>query len=54
MEAEVRNILRQALNTSPDNTNLADRIRQRFAKLPVDSLPIPPRQTVRTPPDMDF
>lgn len=54
MEAEVRNILRQALTASSDNANLADRIRQRFAKLSVDSLPIPSRQTVRTPPDMDF
>lgn len=54
MEAEVRNILRQALNPSAAPTEFADRVHQRFAKLHVDSLPIPERQAVRNPPDMDI
>lgn len=52
MEAEVRNILYNVLTPSAP-TNFADHIRQRFAGLHVDSLPIPARQAVRTPPDMD-
>jgi len=54
MEAEVRNILRQVLITSTVPSDFADRIHQRFARLHVDSLPIPARQAVRTPPDMDL
>jgi len=54
MEAEVRNILRQALIPSASQSNITDRIHQRFAGLSVDSLPIPARQSVRTPPEMDL
>jgi plasmid stability protein len=54
MEAEVRNILRQALAPSTAQADFADRVQQRFAKLHADSLPIPERQAVRTPPDMDL
>jgi plasmid stability protein len=51
MEAEVRTILSQSLSPSSSDSNLADRIHKRFETLTVESLPIPPRQTVRTPPD---
>jgi plasmid stability protein len=54
MEAEVRNILRQVLIPSATPSDFADRVHQRFAGLNVDSLPIPARQAVRTPPDMDL
>lgn len=54
MEAEVRNILRQALLPSAAPVDFADRIHQRFAGLKADSLPIPARQDVRTPPDMEL
>lgn len=54
MEAEVRNILRTVLAPSLSTTDFAERIHQRFAKLNLDSLPLPARQTARTPPDMDF
>jgi plasmid stability protein len=54
MEAEVRNILRQVLLPSTAPLEIAVRIHQRFAGLHVDSLPIPARQAVRTPPDMDL
>lgn len=52
MEAEVRNILRQVLIPSTAPSDFADRIRQRFSGLHVDSLPVPERQAVRTPPEM--
>jgi len=51
MEAEVRTILSQSLSPSSSDSNLADCIHKRFEALAVDSLPIPPRQAVRTPPD---
>ena len=54
MEAEVRNILRQVLLPSTTPADFADRVHQRFAGLHPDSLPIPDRQEVRTPPDMDL
>ena len=54
MEAEVRNILRQVLMSSTAPSDFADRIHQRFAGLNVDSLPIPERQAVRTPPEMEL
>lgn len=54
MEAEVRNILRQALLPSAAAADFADRVHQRFVGLNADSLPIPARQDVRTPPDMDL
>lgn len=54
MEAEVRNILRQVLLPLAAPSDFANRVHQRFAGLNVDSLPIPARQAVRTPPDMDL
>ena len=54
MEAEVRNILRQVLLPLAAPSDFADRIHLRFTGLNVDSLPIPARQDVRTPPDMDL
>jgi len=54
MEAEVRNILRQVLVTSVATSDFADRVHQRFAGLNIDPLPIPERQAVRTPPEMDL
>lgn len=53
MEAEVRSIISQSLLSTGDSSSFADRLRSRFAALSVDSLPIPPRQNVRTPPDFD-
>jgi plasmid stability protein len=53
MEAEVRNILSRALNSSATPQDFAARIHQRFAGLQADSLPIPERQSVRNPPDME-
>lgn len=54
MEAEVRNILRQALLPSAAPSDFADRVHRRFAGLNADSLQVPARQDVRTPPDMDL
>ncbi len=51
MEAEARIILAKTLNVSTGEQNLAAAIHQRFASLAVDTLPLPPRQYVRTPPD---
>ena len=51
MEAEVRNILLQTLIAPEGELNLAAAIHRRFESLEVDSLPIPPRQAVRNPPD---
>ena len=53
MEAEVRNILRQVLDPSSGSSDFAARIHQRFEGLAADSLPVPERQTVRMPPDME-
>ena len=48
MEEEVRQILRTALSESePASTNLAERIRRRFAKLGDVQLPIAAREPVR-------
>ena len=54
MEAEVRNILRQVLLPSAAQSDFAARVHQRFAALNMDTLSIPARQEVRTPPDMDL
>ncbi len=54
MEAEVRNILRQVLLPASAPSDFANRVHQRFVGLKVESLPIPTRQEVRTPPDMDL
>lgn len=51
MEAEVRAILSQVAFASSPGRNLAASIQQRFAKFGIDSLPVPARQNVRTPPD---
>lgn len=51
MEAEARTILAQNLNPPGSEQNLAAAIHSRFESLPVDSLPIPPRQAVRHPPE---
>jgi antitoxin FitA len=51
MEAEVRTILAQTLNTSANAQNLATAIHRRFESLDLESLPIPPRQAVRNPPE---
>lgn len=48
MEEEARQILRTALDESqPPSTNLAERIRRRFAKLGDVRLPIATREPVR-------
>lgn len=52
MEEEVRNMLRQSLLPSSMTSNFASCIHQRFESVYIESLPIPPRQEVRTPPDM--
>ena len=51
MEAEVRSILSQSLLPIGDGSNFVVRIRKRFETLGGESLSIPPRQIVRTPPD---
>lgn len=51
MEAEVRTILSQTLNAPTGEQNLAAAIHKRFSLLDIDTLPIPPRQTVRNPPE---
>lgn len=51
MEEEVRQILQKIV--APEQAgqvSFAERVNSRFAKLQVDSLPIPARQTARTPP----
>ncbi len=49
MEQEVRNILREAVRSAPADRNFATRIRQRFAGLEIDELPIPARRPARLP-----
>lgn len=53
MEAEARIILAQSLSVPIDTENLALTIHRRFEALGMDSLPVPPRQTVRNPPEFD-
>lgn len=50
MEAEARCILAQSLNAPVSDQNLAEAIHRRFESLDTDSLPIPQRREVRTPP----
>jgi plasmid stability protein len=51
MEAEARNILRDALNRKPAHpVNLAAAIRARFAPLGGVDLPLAPRESMRDPP----
>lgn len=51
MEAEARAILAQTLSTPSVEQNLAVAIHRRFESLGVESLPIPPRQAARNPPE---
>lgn len=51
MEAEARIILAQTLNAPVGAENLATAIHRRFESLGMESLPIPPRQAVRNPPE---
>lgn len=51
MEAEARIILAQTLNAPMGAENLATAIHRRFESLGMESLPIPPRQAVRNPPE---
>ncbi len=51
MEAEARIILAQSLNAPLSEQNLAITIHRRFELLDIESLPIPPRQPVRNPPE---
>ena len=52
MEQEVREILLRAVSQKPNKQPFAQRIQKHFASLELDSLPIPKRQKVRTPPVM--
>lgn len=52
MEEEVRQILRRAVMPVQEAGSFAQRIHQRFAQLGADELPIPERQTVRQPPQL--
>ena len=51
MEAEARIFLAQTLNAAAGTENLATAIHRRFEALSIESLPIPPRQPVRNPPE---
>ena len=54
MEQEVRQILKQAV--APEQAgqlSFAERINRRFVGMDVESLPVPARQTTRTPPTLD-
>jgi len=52
MEAEARAILAETLRAPTVDQNIALAIHRRFESLGgVDSLPIPPRQPVRNPPE---
>jgi len=53
MEEEARQILRQVLAIPQPSGRLSERIHRRFAALDAESLPIPARRPVRTPPGWD-
>lgn len=54
MEQEVRQILQQTIAPEQaEATSFAERINSRFAGLNAESLPIPERQSARTPPAFD-
>jgi hypothetical protein len=40
-------------NATPDEQNIDTAIHRRFKPLNIKSLPIPPRQAVRNPPEFD-
>lgn len=53
MEDEARDILRAALSVqSPRNPSLVDAIRGRVSPLGGVELELPPREAIRTPPDL--
>ena len=49
MAQEVREILQRALSSKQDQATFAQKIQQNFAGLDVDELPIPERNTPKTP-----
>ncbi len=49
MEQAARDILLQAVQAPPAGATFADKIRQRFAGLDGDELPIPARRAARLP-----
>lgn len=51
MEAEARAILSQALNLPFGGKDIAASIHSRFVSFALESLPVPARQEVRTPPE---
>ena len=54
MEQEVRDILRATLDEeSPSGKEFIDEIRARFAELGGVELELPPRDSMREPPDFD-
>lgn len=54
MEQEVRQILQQAVAPEQvEGISFAERINNRFKGLNAESLPVPARQTARTPPAFD-
>ncbi len=53
MEEEARQILRQALASSVPSGSLAKRLRDRFAALEAENLPIPARQPSRPAPQWE-
>ena len=53
MEAEVRNILYNALMPPSEGKDFVSLIRKRFESVYIDSLPIPARSEARNPPEMD-
>jgi len=53
MEQEVREILSRAVLPKRDQLAFAQRIQKHFVSLELDTLPIPKRQKVRTPPEME-
>lgn len=54
MEQEVRQILQQTVAPEQaSQTSFAELVNRRFTGLKVQSLPVPPRQAARTPPDLD-
>lgn len=53
MEQEVRDILLRAVLPKRNQPAFAQRIQKHFASLELDALPIPKRQKVRTPPEME-
>ena len=50
MEQEAREILRRAVMPAANEPGFAQRIRQRFAALEMEALPVPDRRLTRTPP----